>query len=39
MEGVTSIPTHISTGYIVMTRDNVDNPDVSAFIYTKKAVL
>ena len=39
MEGVTSIPTHISTGYIVMTRDNVDKPDVSKLIYTKKAVL
>jgi len=28
LEGVTSIPTHIPTGYIVMNRDNVDKPEV-----------
>jgi ribose transport system substrate-binding protein len=35
MEGVTSIPAHIPTGYQVITRDNVDKPEVAKFIYTK----
>jgi ribose transport system substrate-binding protein len=35
MEGVTSIPAHIPTGYQIITRDNVDKPEVAQFIYTK----
>ena len=35
LNGVTSVPAHIPTGYVVMTRDNVDKPEVAAFIYTK----
>ncbi len=35
LNGVTSVPLHISTGYQIITRDNVDKPDVAKFIYTK----
>ena len=35
LNGVTSIPTHVPTGYQVITRDNVDKPEVAKFIYTK----
>jgi ribose transport system substrate-binding protein len=35
LDGVTSIPKRIPTGYQVITRDNVDDPDVARFIYTK----
>ncbi|MEJ2665766.1 MAG: ABC transporter substrate-binding protein [Deinococcales bacterium] len=31
--GVTSLPKRVATGYAVITRDNVDNPDISRFIY------
>lgn len=31
--GVTSIPKRIPTGYAVITMDNIDDPDVSRFIY------
>jgi ribose transport system substrate-binding protein len=31
--GVTSIPRHVTTGYAVITIDNVDDPDVAKFIY------
>lgn len=31
--GVTSLPRRVATGYAVITRDNVDNPDISRFIY------
>jgi len=34
LDGVTSIPKRIPTGYQVITRDNVDDPDVAQFIYT-----
>jgi len=34
-DGVTSIPKRIPTGYQVITRDNVNDPNVSKFIYTK----
>ncbi|MGB8648721.1 MAG: substrate-binding domain-containing protein, partial [Anaerolineae bacterium] len=33
LEGVSSVPTHIPTGYAVITRDNVDDPNFSRFIY------
>ena len=33
--GVGSIPVRIPTGYQVITIDNVDDPDVAQFIYTK----
>jgi len=35
LDGVTSIPKRIPTGYQVITRDNVDDPNVARFIYTK----
>jgi len=35
LDGVTSIPKRIPTGYQVITRDNVDDPGVARFIYTK----
>ena len=33
MNGVTSIPKHIPTGYAVITRDNMNDPDISIFFY------
>jgi ribose transport system substrate-binding protein len=35
LNGVTSIPARIPTGYQVITADNVDDPEVAKFIYTK----
>ncbi len=35
MNGVTSIPKHIPTGYQIITRDNMDDPQVARFFYTK----
>ncbi|HSN77663.1 MAG TPA: ABC transporter substrate-binding protein [Anaerolineae bacterium] len=35
MNGVTSVPTHIPTGYQVITRDNMDDPAVARFFYTQ----
>jgi ribose transport system substrate-binding protein len=35
LNGVTSIPTHIPTGYQLITRDNMDDPQVARFFYTK----
>jgi ribose transport system substrate-binding protein len=35
MNGVTSIPTSIPTGYAIITRDNMDDPNVARFFYTK----
>jgi ribose transport system substrate-binding protein len=35
LNGVTSIPAHIPTGYQIITRDNMDDPKVQAFFYTK----
>ena len=35
LDGVTSIPKRIPTGYQVITRENVDDPNVARFIYTK----
>ena len=35
LDGVTSVPKHIPTGYAVITRDNMDDPEVSRFFYTK----
>jgi len=33
MNGVTSIPKHIPTGYAVITRDNMNDPNISIFFY------
>ena len=33
LNGVTSIPARMPTGYQVITRDNVDDPEVAQFIY------
>jgi ribose transport system substrate-binding protein len=33
LNGVTSIPPRIPTGYQVITRENVDDPEVAQFIY------
>lgn len=35
LDGVSSIPKRIPTGYQIITRDNVDDPAVARFIYTK----
>lgn len=35
LDGVTSIPKRIPTGYEVITKQNVDDPNVAKFIYTK----
>jgi ribose transport system substrate-binding protein len=35
LNGVTSTPKHIPTGYAIITRDNMDDPNVSRFFYTK----
>jgi len=35
LDGVSSIPVRIPTGYQVITKDNVDDPAVAQFIYTK----
>jgi ribose transport system substrate-binding protein len=35
MNGVTSVPAHIPTGYQVITRDNMDDPAVAKFFYTQ----
>jgi ribose transport system substrate-binding protein len=34
-EGVSSIPSAMSTGYAIITRDNVDKPEIAKFIYTQ----
>ena len=31
--GVTSIPKHIPTGYAIITRDNMTDPNISKFFY------
>ncbi len=33
LNGVTSIPKHIPTGYAVITRDNMNDPNISKFFY------
>jgi ribose transport system substrate-binding protein len=35
LNGVTSVPQHIPTGYAVITRDNMNDPNISRFFYTK----
>jgi ribose transport system substrate-binding protein len=35
LNGVTSAPRHIPTGYQVITRDNMNDPAVMKFFYTK----
>jgi ABC-type sugar transport system substrate-binding protein len=35
LNDVLSIPPRIPTGYQVITIDNVDDPEVAQFIYTK----
>jgi ribose transport system substrate-binding protein len=34
LDGVTSIPKHIPTGYAIITRDNMNDPNISQFFYT-----
>jgi ribose transport system substrate-binding protein len=33
LRGVTSLPTRVTTGYAVINADNVDDPEISRFIY------
>jgi ribose transport system substrate-binding protein len=33
LNGVTSVPPHIPTGYQVITRDNMNDPNVQKFFY------
>jgi ribose transport system substrate-binding protein len=33
--GVTSIPKHIPTGYAIITRDNMKDPNITRFFYTQ----
>ncbi len=35
LNGVTSVPPHIPTGYQLITRDNMDDPAVQKFFYTQ----
>ena len=35
LNGVTSVPAKIPTGYAIITRDNVDKPEIAKFIYKK----
>ena len=35
LNGVTSVPAFIPTGYAIITRDNVDDPNIAKFIYSK----
>jgi ribose transport system substrate-binding protein len=35
LNGVTSVPKHIPTGYAVITRDNMNDPNIAKFFYTK----
>jgi len=35
LNGVTSVPSHIPTGYQLITRDNMDDPAVQKFFYTQ----
>ncbi len=35
LDGVTSIPKRIPTGYALITRDNVNDPNIAKFIYSK----
>ena len=35
LDGATSIPPAIETGYALITRDNVDDPEISKFFYVK----
>ena len=35
LDGITSIPAAMETGYALITRDNVDDPEVAKFIYSK----
>ncbi len=35
LDGVTSVPARIPTGYALITRDNVDDPEIAQFIYSK----
>jgi ribose transport system substrate-binding protein len=34
LNGVTSVPHSIPTGYALITRDNVDDPEIAKFIYS-----
>ncbi len=34
LDGVTSVPKHIPTGYAIITRDNMNDPNISQFFYT-----
>jgi ribose transport system substrate-binding protein len=35
LNGVTSIPARIPTGYAIITQENVDDPDIAKYIYTQ----
>ena len=35
LNGVTSIPARIPTGYAIITQDNVDDPNIAKYIYTQ----
>ena len=35
LNGVTSIPLRIPTGYAIITQDNVDDPEIAKYIYTQ----
>ena len=35
LDGVTELPTHLSTGFVLLTRENMDDPEYSRYFYTK----
>lgn len=35
LDGISDLPTHLSTGFVLLSRDNMDDPDYARFFYTK----
>jgi ribose transport system substrate-binding protein len=35
LDGVTDMPSHLSTGFVLLTRENMDDPEYSRYFYTR----
>ena len=35
LDGVTDLPSHLSTGFVLLTRENMNDPEYSRYFYTK----
>lgn len=33
LQGITGLPTYTTTGFVVLTQDNINNPDLAQFVY------